>query len=56
MAILYHGIFNMLVQSDHDYIGFILPGVTYIPILVSIYEEKKKALAKKEAAKEDIRK
>ena len=56
MAILYHGIFNMLVQSDHDYIGFILPGVTYIPILVSIYEEKKKALAKKAAAKEDIRK
>lgn len=48
MSILYHSIYNMLVQSDHDYIGFILPGITYIPILVSIYESKKKAMAKKE--------
>ena len=53
MAILYHGIFNMLVQSDHYYIGFILPGVTYIPILVSIYEEKKKASEKNNAARID---
>ena len=50
-AILYHAIFNMLVQSEYDYIGFILPGLTYIPILVSIYDRKKKAINKSTAIK-----
>ena len=33
LASTYHGIFNMLVQSDYNYIGYIMPAVTYIPIL-----------------------
>lgn len=38
MASIYHGIFNMLVQSDYKYLGFVLPAVTYIPILFQQYQ------------------
>ena len=37
LASIYHGIFNMLVQSEYKYLGFILPAVTYIPILSALY-------------------
>ena len=33
-AITYHGIYNMLVQSDYQIIGFLLPIATYIPFMV----------------------
>lgn len=33
-AIVYHGIYNILIQSEYDMIGAILPIVTYIPFLV----------------------
>ena len=33
LASTYHGIFNMLVQSEYNYLGYILPAVTYIPVL-----------------------
>ena len=33
-AITYHGIYNMLVQSDYQIIGFLLPIVTYIPFFI----------------------
>ena len=33
-AITYHGIFNMLVQSDYRLIGYLLPIATYIPFMV----------------------
>lgn len=36
-AISYHGIFNMLVQSDYRYFGFIVPAVTYIPLVIVQY-------------------
>ena len=32
-AMIYHGIFNMLVQSDYRIFGFILPAATYIPLV-----------------------
>ena len=38
MAMIYHGIFNMLVQSEYKYFGFFLPAVTYIPILILHYK------------------
>lgn len=38
MACIYHGIFNMLVQSEYKYLGFVLPAVTYIPILFQQYQ------------------
>ena len=45
LSVTYHGIFNMLVQSESlKYFGFFLPAVTYIPIVVaSIKSAKKKA-------------
>ena len=33
-ASIVHGIFNMLVQSDLKCFGFVLPALTYIPILM----------------------
>jgi RsiW-degrading membrane proteinase PrsW (M82 family) len=33
-AITYHGIYNMLVQSEYEVAGFLLPIVTYIPFLI----------------------
>ena len=33
-AITYHGIYNMLVQSDFKMIGYLLPISTYIPFVV----------------------
>ena len=33
-AITYHGIYNMLVQSKFEVIGFLLPMATYIPFFV----------------------
>ena len=44
MAMIYHGIFNMLVQSAYKYLGFVLPSLTYIPILyqhLRYYRNKK---------------
>ena len=37
LAMIYHGIFNMLVQSDYKYLGFFLPAITYFPILIQQY-------------------
>ena len=33
-AITYHGIYNMLVQSDFQTVGYLLPIATYIPFMV----------------------
>ncbi len=37
VAILYHGFYNMLVQSSVYVLGFILPVITYIPLLLRQY-------------------
>ena len=44
-AIIYHGIYNMLVQSHYVVIGYLLPISTYIPFL--IWRLKKKHFKKK---------
>lgn len=41
LAGIYHGIFNMLVQSDYKYFGFVLPAVSYAGILISRQQNKK---------------
>ena len=44
-AIIYHGVFNMMVQSENlKYYGFFLPAVTYIPFLIYLLLKRKKAL------------
>ena len=37
MALVYHGIYNMLVQSNFRWFGFVLPAITYIPIILQQY-------------------
>ena len=34
VAAIYHSIYNTLVQSSHQLVGFFLPVVTFIPVLV----------------------
>ena len=52
LAVIYHGIFNMLVQSEGlKYFGFVLPLVTYIPIVIALVihvKNKKTAESKAE--------
>lgn len=33
-AIIYHSIFNLLVQSDYQYLGILLPIITYVPVVL----------------------
>lgn len=40
-AITYHGVYNMLVQSDFEVIGYLLPITTYIPFVVWRIKKKK---------------
>ena len=47
-AITYHGIYNMLVQSQYEVIGFLLPILTYLPFLLwRIKLKNKKQKSKK---------
>lgn len=41
VAITYHSIYNMLVQSNYSYIGFLLPILTYIPVVILLSKKKK---------------
>ncbi len=43
MSIIYHGIFNMLVQSNSwlKYLGFVLPLTTYIPVVYELIKSVK---------------
>lgn len=34
VAVIYHSVYNTLVQSPHQIVGFLLPLVTFIPVLV----------------------
>lgn len=34
VAIIFHSVYNTLVQSEHQIVGYILPVMTFIPILV----------------------
>ena len=42
LAITYHSVFNMLVQSDLKYVGAALPVVTYVPFVLWVYKNRKK--------------
>ena len=45
-AITYHGIYNMLVQSDLRIAGYLLPIATYIPFMIWRIKKKKQTAAK----------
>lgn len=42
VAISYHGIYNMLVQSKYNFVGFVLPIATYLPIFLWRMKIRKK--------------
>ena len=42
VAITYHSVFNMLVQSDYRYFGAALPVITYVPFVLVLYNNRKK--------------
>ena len=42
-AITYHGIYNMLVQSEYEVVGYLLPMMTYIPFFIWRIRKKLKA-------------
>lgn len=42
-AIIYHAIYNLLVQSQYRYVGILLPTITYIPIILFLRKNKMKA-------------
>jgi RsiW-degrading membrane proteinase PrsW (M82 family) len=53
-AITYHSIYNMLVQSPYEVVGFLLPIFTYIPFLIwrfNIKSKKKKQIKRRENEK-----
>ena len=41
-AIIYHAIYNLLVQSQYQYVGILLPTITYIPIILFLRKNKMK--------------
>ena len=43
VAMIYHSAYNTLVQSQHQLVGFLLPVITFVPVLVLLgkTEEKK---------------
>lgn len=40
VAIIYHAIYNTLVQSSYKYVGVLLPIITYIPILIVLQKQQ----------------
>ena len=52
LASIYHGIFNMLVQSEYKYLGFIIPAITYISIL--LWQRKGFKLIKLSGERKDV--
>ena len=41
LAVTYHAIYNTIVMSKYKYFGFVLPFVTYVPILVFYLKNRK---------------
>ena len=45
-AITYHGVYNMLVQSEYEVAGVLLPILTYVPFVVWRLKKKKQQKSK----------
>ena len=48
VAMIYHAVYNTLVQSSHQLVGFLLPLSTFIPVLVLLNKTEKKESEKTE--------
>ena len=42
LAIIYHAVYNTLVMSEYKYLGFALPLLTYVPILIIRFRHGRK--------------
>ena len=42
VATIYHSVYNTLVQSTHEIVGFLLPVITFIPVLVLLNKTENK--------------
>ena len=40
-AIIYHSVYNTLVQSTHELVGFLLPVITFVPIVIVLNKNVK---------------
>ena len=47
MAIVYHSVYNTLIQSDYKYLGAALPMITYLVVIVILVIVYKKSIHKK---------
>ncbi|MBQ0083410.1 MAG: PrsW family intramembrane metalloprotease [Clostridiales bacterium] len=42
VAMIYHSVYNTLIQSEHQLIGFLLPVITFIPVLIILSKTEEK--------------
>lgn len=47
MAIVYHSVYNTLIQSDYKYLGAAMPMITYLVVIVILVIVYKKSIHKK---------
>ena len=47
MAIVYHSVYNTLIQSDYKYLGAAMPMITYLVVIVVLVIVYKKSINKK---------
>ena len=40
VAIIYHSVYNTLVQSEHQLVGFLLPVITFVPVCLLLNKTK----------------
>ena len=48
LAIVYHSVYNTLIQSDYKYLGAAMPMLTYLAIIIVLVIVYKKSIKKKE--------
>ena len=41
VAVIYHSVYNTLVQSPHQLVGFLLPLITFVPVLALLNKTEK---------------
>lgn len=42
VAVIYHSVYNTLVQSPHQLVGFLLPLITFVPVPVLLKKTEKR--------------
>ena len=52
MAIVYHSVYNSLIQSDYKYLGAAMPVITYLVVIVILVIVYKKQINKNKKKKE----